>query len=119
MKLEEKKQFVDDHIIGDELWFLNHLSIIELKHLARKAKSRYDYLNERRPSYDQAIAAGVEDLSYVAGHNSGSQHSIPSYNGTATVTLRDGSVWECTGYEYQGLHEYGHIDFKRVEGPWK
>ena len=94
---------------------ITKLSIQELRDLAARCSQRAKDLQKKTPSLQLAIEAGIRDNSYKT-HRYG---WVFSYSGTATVTLADGSVWECTGHRSEGtpdwLSKQGFIDFKLID----
>ena len=88
------------------------MSVEGLRALAKLANRTADDLSKEIPSYELALAAGIEDRSYQSVRNGW----IPSYGGQAEVTLANGKKFRCVGHRNHGgdaytAHPNGFIEF--------
>lgn len=68
-----------------------------------------------KPTWEQAIEAGIEDNSYKTVHGKLIRH----YYGRAKITLPDGSRWLAIGHPAEGtahgVRRHGWIEVKEEE----
>lgn len=90
---------------------LANLSADQLTNLAQQASALAADLSANQPSYQLALAAGVQDRSY----NTTRFGFIASYSGTAIITMSDGRRWQAVGHGPCGSASYvskdGFIEF--------
>jgi hypothetical protein len=94
---------------------LNGMSRIALLELAAKATALANDLRKEEPSYQLALAAGVEDRSY----NTVRHGLVSCYTGEGFVRMDNGALWKCIGHGTKGrngeLHSEGYIEFFKIE----
>ncbi len=94
---------------------LSGMSALALEDLAAKAKSLASDLRKEEPTYALALEAGV----VANGYNTVRWGFVPSYHGTAIITMANGKKWKAIGHGPSGSAEYvsrdGHIEFVPVE----
>lgn len=74
----------------------------ELREIAEKAIKMANDLEQEAPSNLLAIEAGISDNSYKTVR----WGWIPSYSGTAIVTMANGTKWKCIGHKPRGCASY-------------
>ena len=93
---------------------LHKMSIEELKALAADAAQMIKDLQKEAPSIGLAEAHGVKNVSY----NTVRHGRVLAWEGTATITMANGDVWEAKGYPQRGcpewIHKMGGVDFKKI-----
>ena len=82
-----------------------------------QAKPKQRKKMEKKPTYEQAIAAGIKETNWEGNWVCGESTTIYSYSGKATITMPNGSRWCATGTRATGDASWGRsgrIIFQRA-----
>ena len=93
---------------------LRGMSAAALEELAKRAAALAADLRKEEPTYELALENGIEDR----GYSTVRWGFVPSFAGTAEITMADGRRWRAIGHGPEGTAEYvsrrGWIEFVPV-----